>query len=295
MKTILILTATLLALCIGAVADGHTTKRSAKAEPAAAVMATPAPPATLEQMPAKAPQVTFQNGQMTIVAENSTLADILRAVKTQTGADVEFPGSAPDRVVGHFGPGPARDVLGDLLNGSHFNYVLLGSATNPDALDRVILTAKSGGAPEASPPAEQTAEVNQQQQMNAMPPAPYPGAMAFRNRMGMMAPQNQNTNTVTAQPEEATDDSASSDDDADSEDEQADDDQANADDNQQTAGDMAPGQGSPNGQQNGVKSPEQLLQELQQQQQQQLQQGQPGFPQPPGMPGMPGGQQPHNQ
>jgi len=44
----------------------------------------------------------------------------------QTGAEIEIP-SATERVVTHLGPGPARDVMADLLNGSRFNYVLLGS------------------------------------------------------------------------------------------------------------------------------------------------------------------------
>jgi hypothetical protein len=84
---------------------------------------------------------------LTIVAENSTLSDILRAVKTQTGAAVEIPPNATERVVTHLGPGAPRDVLSSLLNGSHFNYVMLGSPTNPAKVDRVILTSKSGSMP----------------------------------------------------------------------------------------------------------------------------------------------------
>jgi hypothetical protein len=106
--------------------------------------AAPAPPLRPEQMPATPPQVAFRNGQLTITAQNSTLGDILRAVRNQTGAAVDVPANATERVVGTFGPGPARDVLSSLLNGSHFNYVLMGSATNPDALEHVILTVKSG-------------------------------------------------------------------------------------------------------------------------------------------------------
>ncbi len=297
MKTRFLLAATLLVLPGAAYADSHT-KHSAKTEPAvSAVPAAPVAPPTLAQMPATPPKVIFQGGLMTITAENSTLGDILQAVKLQTGAEVEFPGNASDRVVGQFGPGPARDVLADLLNGSHFNYVLLGSATNPNALDRVILTAKSGGGGEPNPAPEQTAEVNQPV-MNTMAPAPFPGGamQAIRARNGAMVQPPQNQNTVTSEPEDAPDDSASDDQDADSQDDQADDstdDQANGDAQQE--GDQAAGaadQQNPNGQQNGVKSPEQLLQELQQQQQN-GQQPQPGV-QPPGLQGGVPGQQPHN-
>jgi hypothetical protein len=121
------------------------------------------PPPTLEQMPALPPQVRYSRGQLTIVAENSTLADILRAVRTQTGAVVEVPPNATERVVAHLGPGPARDVLAALLNGTHFNYVMLGSPAHPDSVDRLILTSKSGGAPEVAPAA---AESNNQFQVD---------------------------------------------------------------------------------------------------------------------------------
>jgi hypothetical protein len=113
--------------------------------------APPPPPPTLEQMPALPPQVRYSRGQLTIVAENSTLADILRAVRTQTGAVVEAPPNATERVVAHLGPGPARDVLAALLNGTHFNYVMVGSPAHPDSVERLILTSKSGGNPEAVP------------------------------------------------------------------------------------------------------------------------------------------------
>jgi hypothetical protein len=113
--------------------------------------APPPPPPTLEQMPASPPQVRYSHGQLTIVAENSTLADILRAVRTQTGAAVELPPNANERVVAHLGPGPARDVLAALLNGTHFNYVMVGSPAHPDAVERLILTSKSGGDPGAVP------------------------------------------------------------------------------------------------------------------------------------------------
>lgn len=127
--------------------------------------APPPPPPTPEQMPAVPPQVHYSQGQLTIVAENSTLADILRAVRAQTGAAVEVPPNATERVVTHLGPGPARDVLAALLNGSHFNYVMLGSAAHPDSVDRLILTSKAGGVPEPPPPAA-VAQSNNEGQMD---------------------------------------------------------------------------------------------------------------------------------
>jgi hypothetical protein len=96
----------------------------------------------LDSMAPVPPQVSYQNSQLTIVAPNSTLGDILRAVRKQTGAEIEIP-PATERVVTHLGPGPAREVIADLLNGSRFNYVILGSPADNSVLTRVVLVAKS--------------------------------------------------------------------------------------------------------------------------------------------------------
>jgi hypothetical protein len=107
---------------------------------------------------------------LTIVARNSTLGDILRAVHTKTGANVELPGGAPERVVGQFGPGPSRDVVASLLNGTHFNYVMLGSAGNSERLDRLILSPKVGG--DVSSPGAAQPPVQAQNQPDQVPPQP---------------------------------------------------------------------------------------------------------------------------
>ena len=152
---VLLASSVLLAAADSTVATPHhpVHKHAAKPEPV-----TPEPPPqplvpleplTLEQMPATPPEVSYRDGELTIAAENSTLGDILRAVRTQTHAAVDVPSNATERVVSRFGPGPAREVLAELLNGSHFNYVLMGSATNPNSLERVILTPKLPSAPMA--------------------------------------------------------------------------------------------------------------------------------------------------
>lgn len=103
----------------------------------------PVQPIPLDSIAPVPPQVSYQNAQLTIVAANSTLGDILRAVRKQTGAEIEIP-VATERVVTHLGPGSARDVLAELLNGSRFNYVLLGSPADNAVLTRVVLVAKTG-------------------------------------------------------------------------------------------------------------------------------------------------------
>jgi len=112
----------------------------------------PVPQIALDSMQAVAPHVTYEGGQLTIVAPNSTLADILRAVRKLTGAEMDIPPNANERVVTNLGPGPAPGVVAELLNGSHFNYVLLGAPSDAKTLTRVVLVAKSG--PETAASAE---------------------------------------------------------------------------------------------------------------------------------------------
>jgi hypothetical protein len=99
-------------------------------------------PLAPEQRPAAAPVVNYQNGKLTIVAKNSTLGDILRAIAAKTGAAIDLPEAANERVVSQLGPAPARDVMAALLNGSHFNYVMVGTEADPKSVARVVLTAK---------------------------------------------------------------------------------------------------------------------------------------------------------
>jgi hypothetical protein len=100
-------------------------------------------PLTPEQRPAAAPLVIYLNGKLSISAKNSTLADILRAIAAKTGAAIDVPENANERVVSQLGPGPARDVMASLLNGSHFNYVMVGTENDPNSVARVVLTAKN--------------------------------------------------------------------------------------------------------------------------------------------------------
>ncbi|MBA3913892.1 MAG: hypothetical protein H0X25_08575 [Acidobacteriales bacterium] len=226
--------------------------------------ATPAPPPTPEQQPAVAPQVSYSAGQLTIVAQNSTLSDILRAVRQQTGATVDVPSNATERVVAHLGPAPARDVLAALLNGSHFNYVMMGTESNPNALDRVILTQKTGGTSAGA-----TTQV-----AGATPPGqPVQPTSVQPEPEGEAAPAD-----------DFSDDGAADQDAQQQPEPQPDPAEQQA--QQQQAGGAFGQPGQPN-----VRSPEQLLLELQQRQalqQQQQQGGAPtpaapqGFPIPPG-------------
>jgi len=137
---------------------------------------TPLAQIPMDQIPSTPPQVTYANGLLTIVAENSNLGDILREVHKQTGAKIDVPPSANERVAARFGPGAPRDVLASLLNGSAFNYVLAGSETNPTGVSSVVLIPKSnaGSTPAmAYQPTPQYSQPQMTQQM--MAPGAGPG------------------------------------------------------------------------------------------------------------------------
>jgi hypothetical protein len=248
-------------------------KKKEEPPPPAPYVPSPLQPLTLDQMPAVAPTVTYQGGLLAIVSPNCTLGDILRAVHKQTGANVDVPANATERVAVRLGPGPAPDVLAALLNGSHFNYIVLGSASDRNQVSQVILTSKTGGAGGA--PA--AVANNMPPQQGAYPPGAYPGGQPPQVQAQEAADNSDADNMDTSGGDAVEDVSADQSD-------QQDQSQENA------ANPGAPGQ---------VKTPEQLLQELQQQQaqqqlllqQQQQQQtsGQPQtvYPTPTGVPAPP--------
>jgi hypothetical protein len=95
--------------------------------------------------PPAAPHVTYKNGQLTITAENVPLSDVLREVSRKTGAALEVPnGSATEPVFANIGPGSVREVLVKLLNGTKFNYVMLGSKETSSDLEKIVLTSSDG-------------------------------------------------------------------------------------------------------------------------------------------------------
>src|SRR5438034_839874 len=91
--------------------------------------------------------IDFPNGQLTIWANKATLAEVLSEIHRQTGAEIPIPADAgQDQVIANLGPAPARDVLTALLNGSRFNFILVGSDRDATQLKSVILTAPGEGA-----------------------------------------------------------------------------------------------------------------------------------------------------
>ncbi len=101
------------------------------------------PPLKPEEMKPGVPQVSWDGQQLTIVTYNSTLADILVAVRNKTGATIELPAGARERVAASLGPGPAREVLSSLLRGTDFDYVIQASDLDPQGIQNVYLTPRA--------------------------------------------------------------------------------------------------------------------------------------------------------
>ena len=154
----------------------------------------------LDLLPAAQPRVTYQNGLLTVAAQNATLVEILSDVRKLTGASVDIPqGSGSERVIAQLGPGAPRDVLAQLLNGTSFNYVMVGTMADPNSVASVVLTPKpaAGDVQTAA-----NTPVNTFQPVQPMPgqmPPPQP----FRQQMMAQQPPPQ----VVVAEEDNSDDS----------------------------------------------------------------------------------------
>ncbi len=99
---------------------------------------------TAKAPPRKGLSIEFADGLMTIHSGGATLSEILFQIQKVTGAEIAIPaGTEQDRVAADFGPGPASEVLGELLNGTDLNFVVVGSEAGPNMLRSVILSRKS--------------------------------------------------------------------------------------------------------------------------------------------------------
>ena len=111
----------------------------------------PPQPAAEQQLVAP-PEVTYADGQLTIVAENSLLSQVMKALHAALGADIDLPATVADQHIWvHLGPGPARRVVRDLLDGTEFNYVIQASEKSADGILSVLLTQRSNSTGPQTP------------------------------------------------------------------------------------------------------------------------------------------------
>lgn len=165
----------------GSITPVHTPAPTTSEQSTEVASAAPAPALAPPPQPSKKVTVTFQNGQLSIASEKGSLADVLNEVRLQTGAEIAIPaGAEQEQVVTTIGPAVPRTAMSELLNGSRYNFIIVGTDADPNQLEKVVLTPKAViDTADAPPPAPDPVPVAQ-----AAPPA---GARAAR-RSAMPAP-----------------------------------------------------------------------------------------------------------
>ena len=114
--------------------------------------------------------VIWDSHGLRIDAANSSLADILHDVSTATGVKVE--GLADDeRVFGTYGPGEARDVISQLLQGSAYNVLMVGDQ-GLGAPREIVLSVRRPGDAQPAPKSTQQADDDADVEEPAQPQQP---------------------------------------------------------------------------------------------------------------------------
>jgi hypothetical protein len=139
------------------------------AQQAAVIPATPPAPELpvwpANEKPAPA-AITWDSQGLRIEASNSSLQQIMTDVATVTGTKVEGL-DADQRVFGSFGPGPARDVLSQLLQGSGYNVLMIGDQGEGTPREIVLSSRNAAATPVVAgqpQPSEEDVEPEEQPQ-----------------------------------------------------------------------------------------------------------------------------------
>jgi len=113
--------------------------------------------------------VTWDSHGLRIEAANSSLAQILHDVSTATGTQVD--GFATDqRIFGSYGPGQARDVLAQLLQGSGYNLLMVGDQGQGTPRE-LLLSARNATA---GPTPTKPGSTGEDEDADTEEPAPQP-------------------------------------------------------------------------------------------------------------------------
>lgn len=128
--------------------------RAVKPEPVPVVETRPPdppPPDWPANAKAQPATVGWDGRQLSVAAANSSLRQVLQDISSATGVKVDGAGS-DQRIYGSFGPGTARDVLSQILEGSGYNVLMIGDQGQGTPRE-LVLTAKAGhaGAPQRQP------------------------------------------------------------------------------------------------------------------------------------------------
>jgi hypothetical protein len=114
-------------------------------------VAQPPAPAPVPAQPAvHRAQIVYAQSQLEVVADNSSLNQILRDIALKTGMKITG-GVLDQRVFGKYGPGAPAGILASLLDGTGCNMLLRESPTHTP--EELILTPRNGGPTPPSPSA----------------------------------------------------------------------------------------------------------------------------------------------
>lgn len=145
-------------------------------KPSPNVPVAPTSPFSVLGQPAEPATIVLTPGELTIKANNSSLAEILNQIAKTGGMSVDGlqkAGYIDQRIFGTYGPGQPREVLSRLLDGCGFNVIMLGS-TPVGTPKTLSLSSRAPGGP-TNPPAQSAAVQDQNYRENYAPtPTAYP-------------------------------------------------------------------------------------------------------------------------
>jgi len=155
----------------------HSAATRPGTQPAAETPARPTPPDWPANDQPQEASVVWDSHGLRIVASNSSMAQILKDVSAKTGATLEGMGK-DERIFGSYGPGPARDVIAQLLDGSAYNVLMIGDQ-GQGTPRRIVLSARPTGTAaqtqptgNSNPAASVNEEVEADQEPQPMTPQP---------------------------------------------------------------------------------------------------------------------------
>jgi hypothetical protein len=132
----------------------RTLSPKAQAAPTTIAPPVPNPPDWPVNDRAASASVVWDSHGLRIDAANSSLNQILKDVSVATGAQVEGL-TSDERVFGAYGPGKARDVLAQLLEGSGYNLLMMGDL-GQGAPRQIVLSVRHVGNTQPAAVTDQT-------------------------------------------------------------------------------------------------------------------------------------------
>jgi hypothetical protein len=94
------------------------------------------------------PIAQLTDGKLTIKANGQDFASVLESVRSVTGVAIDMPPAIDSEPVFlSMGPTSIADALVALMDGSDYNYIIVGSEKDPRLVKQLILTRRTSAAP----------------------------------------------------------------------------------------------------------------------------------------------------